>query len=885
MKTVKPQRLGVLHRTFESDGRCFFVPTVAVCFGFDAPEVPVHEASMWKMVAAELGPEATPDEAMRKTRGEVLVTGRAFAPGGSPAIGCAVRLQLGSVDKRLFVVGDRRWERSGPTPSVPFTEMPVTWANAFGGEGFDENPAGKGIAPVEVDGVEVHPLPNVEDPRQLVVSPRDRPRPVGFGAVDINAPRRRKRAGTYDKRWLDERFPGLPADIDWLFFNTAPEDQWIEGYFAGGEAFVVEGMHPTRPRLEGRLPRLRPRCFHTRAGDADKTLFEVQLELDTVHLFPGAARGIVFYRGVVEVAEDDAADIGELLVGCDAEGQGRPVSHYREVFLKRLDKKMGGLYALRDADLLPPLPQGVEPMGTSELGDLAELAKLEGLIAQNFRRRSEEELERMRELCRENKVDPDEHLPKELPPAKPEVIDLENLDEHVAKQKAEADKARAEAEEQKEEMVARARRLCAERGVDFDELQAKAREEAGGPPKFRAADQLDQLRQMKQLSENAGVPMPAVEAALADPKLYERLLATERQLLDAYQRTAHELSPARRLGEDESLRLRVVVQAARDGGESLAGRDLTGADLAGVNLGGADLRGALLEAADLAGADLTGAVLEGAVLVRADLTEARLAGARLAGANLGEAKLHKTDLTGADLSRAVLLRAELFGAVLDGASLQDALLLDAVVRGGRFARVRASKLLLNKLDLSGVTFEGADLPQCMLIEARVDRADFSRANLPGACLLGVEGEGVRFEGARCDNLRVVHDTRLPGACFRGASLVKSNFRGADLTGADFEGATLTGSDLSEANLSDANLERVAAQGAALIRTNLKGARARSANLMQAIMQKAHVEGADLRDANLFRVDFAKVAGDDKTRFDGANIQQMRIVKRREHGRA
>lgn len=885
MKTVKPQRLGVLHRTFENDGRYYFVPTVMVCFAFDAPEVPLHEALMWKMVASSLGPETAPDEAMRKTRGEVLVSGCAYPSGGRGATACAARVQLGGIDKRLYVVGNRRWERGKATEPALFTEMPMTWANAFGGEGFDENPAGKGYAPVEgPDGTPIHWLPNVEDPKRIIAATRDRPQPAGFGPIDLSAPRRRKRAGTYDKRWLEERSPGFPADLDWLFFNTAPEDQWLEGKFAGGEAFVVEGMHPTLPRVEGRVPRLRPRCFVTRTGDADKTLHEVVLELDTVHLFPNLERGIAFYRGITEVAEDDAADLGELLLACELPGQIREPSHYRDVLLKRLDKKTGALHSLRDSDLLHALPRGLDPTGAAELEGMAALGKLEGLMAQNFRRRSEKELEGVREVCRQNNVDPDKHVLKELPPLETEELDLENLDEYIAGKQAEADKARADAEKQKEAMVARARQLCAEQNIDFDALQAKAREDAGGPPKFRAAAQMEQLRQMQQLSENTGMPLPAVEAALADPKLYEKLLATERQILDAYRRAAHQLPPARRLGADDSARSRELLQAAREAGESLAGRDLTGVDLARIDLSGADLRGALLEAADLSGADLRGAMLEGAVLVRADLTETRLGGAHLAGANLGEAKLRKTDFTGADLSGAVLFRAELVDAILDDALLEGVLLLEVIVRGGRFARMRASRLVLHKLDLSDVVFADADLPQCVLLETRIDRTDFSGANLAGASMVGVNGEAARFDNARCDSLCAVHGTALPGASFRGASLLKSNFRGTTLVGADFEGANLTGSDLSEANLAGANLERIAAMDALFIRTNLEGARLGSANLMRSILQKAHVEGADLHGANLFRADFALVAGDKKTRFEGANLKQMRIVKRRERGR-
>jgi hypothetical protein len=54
-----------------------------------------------------------------------------------------------------------------------------------------------------------------------------RHRPAGFGAIGRAWTPRLQRAGTYDDRWLRDRWPGLPGDFDFGYWNGAPVDQQI----------------------------------------------------------------------------------------------------------------------------------------------------------------------------------------------------------------------------------------------------------------------------------------------------------------------------------------------------------------------------------------------------------------------------------------------------------------------------------------------------------------------------------------------------------------------------------------------------------------------------------------------------------------------------------
>ena len=163
MRTVKPQRLGVLLRTFENDRKHYVSVGILAYFAFDQPNRLLHEVNMYKALGPLFEEGLVLDECMPKAEPEVLLDGDAFPPGGQPAGACKVRVTMAGVDKTLYVVGDRHWTLSGPSDPVPFERMPVSWARAFGGEGFDRNPSGRGFAEVEDPETKkkVRPLPNV----------------------------------------------------------------------------------------------------------------------------------------------------------------------------------------------------------------------------------------------------------------------------------------------------------------------------------------------------------------------------------------------------------------------------------------------------------------------------------------------------------------------------------------------------------------------------------------------------------------------------------------------------------------------------------------------------------------------------------------------------
>jgi len=894
MRTLKPLALTVMHGPFQHRGKVRLVVVVGAMVSLDGTKIE-QEYSLWRSItmapraAPSLGPAApaqatavpgyvTLDEVKPKVRGEALLTGYAYAPRAEPAPVVAARFAVGPIAKELWVIGDRVWKASGPSEPTPFVEMPLGWDRAFGGEGYASNPIGKGFSSIKDEaGESVHPLPNVELAKKLVTSARDRPAPAGFGPIDPSWPQRAKKAGTYDKKWLETKYPEVADDFDPTYFNLAPEDQWIEGPWQGGEAFTLENLNAERPRLEGVVPSFVARCLVTRHG-AEDSPEDVQLRCDTLWFLPHLERVIMLFRGGVDVADEEGSDVADLMVALERKGAPRPVEHYRSVRALRIDRQKGAVHALRDGDLIP---DDLTVVRANQLEEMDELTEREGLLQRNMRRRGQRELDQLRDRLKAAGVDPDAHLPKDVPEKKatPKPEDVPQMMEDIGQQ---VQKAKADAEDKREKMFAELRDLCKAQGIDLDAKVKQNKQGAGGPYRFNADAQIAKMKELLAQAKKHGAELPpAAVAKIEDPALHTQLRKAERTMKEAYRRSVHYAPAAEALEEPDAARVRRDVEATLAAGASLAERDLTGADLSGIDFSGRDLTGAFLEKANLRGCSFRGAKLERAVFARATLAGVDFEGARAAGANFGEADLTGAKLTGGiDLAGAVFYRAnlgeaDLTGAVLDGAELTEARCQRAVFRGAR-----AKKLTIMKADLRGLDLREAELVECNLLEVDLSGADLGGATLTRTALLDVTADDARFAGARMDKLRVVKAEKgssLARAVFRGAQMRGANLRGVNLAGADFADADLTAADFSGANLVGANLEGARAADARFMKADLTGANAARADLMNALLGGAIVRGASFEEANVFRADAAKMKGDDKTSFKGANVKQVRVV--------
>jgi hypothetical protein len=190
-------------------------------------------------------PRFTSDLAPRLDQAEILFTGSAYAPGGGragakgpsstrpPAETSHVRIGLFDGQEAVFDKMIVVFKKGG------FTRMPLIWENAFGGTTCTQNPVGVGADPESGD--------------PILAEPGKEREPACFAPLASSwIPRLARLAGAPSPR-LDGSLVELPEEFDFRYFQSAPEDQWVRG-LRGDEWIVIDGVHPTLPRLRMRLP-------------------------------------------------------------------------------------------------------------------------------------------------------------------------------------------------------------------------------------------------------------------------------------------------------------------------------------------------------------------------------------------------------------------------------------------------------------------------------------------------------------------------------------------------------------------------------------------------------------------------------------------------------
>ena len=699
------------------------------------------------------------DFAPLKPRADVVVLATAHAPGKRPVPRLPVRIKVGPIEKTLIVTGRRVWQgdrsgRPGSTEPQPFVSLALTYENAFGGPTSKKNPVGRGV--------ESGDLPQIEDPRRLLATPHDDIDPAGFGPIAPTWHPRADLVGTYDERWLKERWPWFPEGFDYGSFNAAPRDQQVEGFLNGDEELRFENLHPEHTRYHSRLPGLRNRCFlHERSADNELSFREVPLVLDTLWLDLNEEKMILVWRGHAPVRTIKLKEVEQILSWTEPLSEPPRPAAYCPIFLAERERAEEAEWGI----------ESPEAADAAEAEEVAANAESERAFAE---------------------------FDKEMADANRE------LDEAAA-----ALEAKWAAE--KSVMIAS--------GIDPTVLEPKAapqspseslraaiREMQGSRPEDAAILQ-QQLADVEQLEADEAAmdkafsadfpPEPTRDDILAAVARHESLAEKDLSEMDF---TGHDLSGID--FREASLRQAILK------GANLQKANLKGADLSEADLSDADLTQAVLDGASLAGAVLAGTRLAGLSLNGTDLSGVNLAGADFLGSSGKSADFSGSDLTNARFIGVKLPEADFSDSKLEGADFRDAEIPRADMDGAKAAGV-----ILEGADMTGVSasggtdftaanFKGARAAAAVFGGATLDRANFSRAILVRAQFSDASIQEAVFD--RADLSSASFDGAvLQRAVLTNANLIRAGFDQADLTEAD-----LRGSNLYEAGFWETRLDRV-----------------------------------------------------------------------------
>jgi hypothetical protein len=238
---------------------------------------------------SEYGPMPS-DELFYKGGVDLFVFGHARAWKGKAIAQSEVNIEINSFRRRVMVFGDRVWQRRGndlvPSAPKPFTAMPLTMASAFGGTDvwdelpipFQDNPDGKGYYLEEQNAVG-KPLPNLEDPDQLIRNWDDRPDPVGLGPCPMTCGLRARESIVIDEQ-------GLMKQLKPTFFNAAFPNM-IVPCIEPGDRLRLSGVSE-RGIVEFTIPRTRLSIrlrFDEQVIESPLAIDQVGIEVDKQRVF------------------------------------------------------------------------------------------------------------------------------------------------------------------------------------------------------------------------------------------------------------------------------------------------------------------------------------------------------------------------------------------------------------------------------------------------------------------------------------------------------------------------------------------------------------------------------------------------------------------------
>jgi uncharacterized protein YjbI with pentapeptide repeats len=692
-----------------------------------------------------------------KPCGECVVVGSYHSQGGQLVERSLASFRIGGLEKSVAVTGDRAWQRGGPTPPTPFAAMPLAWERSFGGPGHEENPIGRGVVADPLTGHVL--LPNLEDPKDTLAGGAERPRTYGLAPIPRGFRARTRHAGTYDARWLEERYPGYAEDLDYRLFLASPEDQRVQGFFRGDETIELRHLHPTHAKVSARLPGHRAQAFLCRGG----VLTDVGLRLDTVVIDADTGRAHLVWRGVLSVKDPELSDIDHLFVVHQEPHDRHRMADYGAWYARALEGQ-------RDPDALAePVPVAAPAsFGLSADVVAAELAR------------------RLREASAEG----DRPFDGDAPGAKWAHLD--------------------------QAMTVRGDDSALQASVDQEIARRRDEEKSSAfRPVFSDALGADVMKQGEELTPEQRLELE-MALALADLEEEEKPDEQRDRVREAVRNqescAGWDLSGANLSGLDLSGGDFTGAILAR---ANLSGAHARGARFDGATLASAELSYAVFHEVSFRGANLSPVRAERVRFAEcqfdgADATESYFRNARFARctfeatelgeSELGEAIFEECKLDGVDMSR----------ARLEGATFARSTLVDAWLEG-----IHAERAIFDGCDCSLLrASEGAELAGASFKRAKLDGARFGTSKLRGASFALASLTRADFQGAMLAQAKLVgcsmRHARFDDAVLVQASLMKSDlyqarFERANLKHADLRGASLFQAELLEAQLEDAQL--------------------------------------------------------------------------------
>lgn len=243
-----------------------------------------------------------------KPKTDIHINAVAHAPKGKALLQWDISVSLGKISKQLMVTGPRYWKHNLITGThltnpLPCTEVPIRYEYAFGGSyqeketvyACEKNNVGMGfVNKKSLDKTKPIPVPQIMSKQDPVEDLGKEYPPEGLGPIAPAWQPRLAFAGTFDTVWEKTRWPDLPENFKFDFYNSAHPDLIYPGFVKGDEAVQLINLSPT-PELNFTLPGytlgLLMRC-------EDGQMVPLPVVLDTIHIEAPEMKAYLTWRGI-----------------------------------------------------------------------------------------------------------------------------------------------------------------------------------------------------------------------------------------------------------------------------------------------------------------------------------------------------------------------------------------------------------------------------------------------------------------------------------------------------------------------------------------------------------------------------------------------------------
>lgn len=344
MRIVKPQQLIFLNGRYQLAQQSYLGVSVVAGVYLSKPQHFANEAEIW--AGWEKAPLANRimDLAEPKPFAEYLLAGHAAT--AKPVTSLNISVSVGELQRRWRVQGEAKLSAM---QIAPFTQMALDHQHSYGGEGYAENPTGRGFQ----DGLSPRLMTLGADDLPQVNSPLAAPGPLPQHFLQRKRYLDRVAGEMAGEGYLKTLFPGYPQQLDRQYFQlAAPAQRYHQTEWPDDVPFELKGFRADGMQIQGHFPRVRARVFYS-LKQVEARLIPLNMARKTLWLLPDSDLGLLIFTAAIPLDYLMQEPVATMVIGLDAVDNPRDDHHFRDVLDRRLAKDGSDFEFLYDPDLMP----------------------------------------------------------------------------------------------------------------------------------------------------------------------------------------------------------------------------------------------------------------------------------------------------------------------------------------------------------------------------------------------------------------------------------------------------------------------------------------------------------------------------------------------------